>query len=71
MPLAREKLLELANRRPFQPFILTLDNGDHLLVDAADALLLPARRPDRAIVFTLDGLQHTVDLEHVQAHSEP
>jgi len=52
-------------RRPFRPFILELDSGSQILIDAKSEILFPRKRPELIIAFTGDGTQHEFEGEAI------
>jgi hypothetical protein len=45
-------------RHPFRPFIIELNSGSQILIDAESEILFPRKRPELVIVFTRDRIQH-------------
>lgn len=49
-----EHIKTLANRMPFRPFILKLENGDAVPITVDTELLFPRKEPNTVYVFTTD-----------------
>jgi hypothetical protein len=53
-----ELLKTKMRREPFRAFIVEFVSGTTILIDADTEVLFPRKRPELAIVFTGNGLQH-------------
>ena len=62
-----EDLRSKLERRPFRAFMIQLDNGTRILIERADDVLLPRRRPELVFAFTADGAVYEFELGVVTA----
>jgi len=53
-----ETLKAKMRREPFRSFIVELQSGATILIDAETEMLFPYKRPELVIIFTGNGLQH-------------
>jgi hypothetical protein len=50
-----EDIKTRANRKPFRPFLIKLENGDAVPVTKDTELLFPRARPDTVYAFAANG----------------
>jgi hypothetical protein len=53
-----EELQAYATRKPFRPFTINLLDGEEILIESPEAILLPRPKPDLVITFSADGRMH-------------
>ena len=64
--MTADQLREIIERKPFRPVEVVTVGGDHYqVVEEKDVHFNPRRRPDRVVVFTEDGLFHTLDADQI------
>lgn len=62
-----QQIKELAERKPFKPFVITLDSGRKIEVNRDTEFLFPKNRPDTIYVFASDGQGWIFEAEAVSA----
>lgn len=62
-----ERLMELVNRKPFQPFTINLNDGEAIDVDSIESILFPNRHPELIIVFSENGVIHYFEYQTVSS----
>jgi hypothetical protein len=68
LPLMKiEEIKALANRHPFRPFTIEIENGQPVQITQDSDLLFPKRKPNLVIAFTSDGATHIFEAEAVAA----
>ena len=58
-----EELQAYANRKPFRPFTINLLDGEQILIESPEAILLPRPKPELVITFTAPEGSDTLAFE--------
>jgi hypothetical protein len=65
-----EQIKELAQRDPFRPFAILLDNGVEIPINSETEMLFPRKRPESVYVFADNGKGWIFEARAVSALNE-